>query len=47
MLAQQQTEIAVETLFRRFPEARLDPERPRQWMRTELFRGSTSLPLVI
>jgi cytochrome P450 len=47
MLAQQQTEIAVETLFRRFPEARLDPERPPQWMRTELFRGATSLPLVI
>ena len=47
LLAQQQAEIAVETLFRRFPKAALDTERSPQWMRTAMFRGPTSLPLTI
>jgi len=47
LLAQQQAEIAVATLFRRFPTAALDVERSPQWMRTAMFRGPTSLPLTI
>ena len=47
LLAQQQTEVAIESLFRRFLSVTRDPDRPPQWMRTAMFRGTTSLPLMI
>ncbi len=47
LLAQQQAEIAVATLFRRFQKPRLDPERLPQWTRTAMYRGATSLPLIL
>jgi cytochrome P450 len=45
LLAQQQTEVAVEAVIRRFPGIALDPAQPSRWIRTPMYRGPVSLPL--
>ncbi|MEM4781224.1 MAG: cytochrome P450 [Halalkalicoccus sp.] len=45
-LAKEQTRIAVEALFRRFPDLELDGEREIEWYRNAGNRGPESLPLV-
>lgn len=45
-LAKEQTRIAVEALFRRFPDLELDEERETEWYRNAGNRGPESLPLV-
>jgi cytochrome P450 len=45
LLAREQAKIAVETLFRRFPGLRLDPDRPIEWYRDAGNRGPIALPV--
>jgi cytochrome P450 len=45
-LAMQEAQIALETLFRRMPDLRLDESREIQWYRNAANRGPESLPLV-
>ncbi len=45
-LAREQTRIALDTLFRRFPDLRLDETRPIQWYRNAGNRGPMTLPVL-
>jgi cytochrome P450 len=45
-LAKQETRIALETLFRRMPDLRLDESREIVWYRNAANRGPINLPLV-
>ena len=45
-LAMEETQIALETLFRRMPNLRLDDSREIRWYRNAANRGPESLPLV-
>jgi pimeloyl-[acyl-carrier protein] synthase len=46
-LARLELKIAFETLIRRFPNLRLDPERPPRWRTSAGNRGPKSLPVLI
>jgi cytochrome P450 len=45
-LAMEEAQIALETLFRRMPELRLDGSREIRWYRNAANRGPERLPLV-
>ena len=45
-LVMEQTQIALETLFRRMPGLKLDESREIQWYRNAANRGPSSLPVV-
>ncbi|MEO1068502.1 MAG: cytochrome P450 [Cyanobacteria bacterium J06638_6] len=45
-LAKAEATIALEELFRRFPDLRLDPTMPKQWFDSTRFRGLQSLPVL-
>ena len=46
-LARLELKIAFETLIRRFPDLRLDPERPHRWRTSAGNRGPKSLPVLV
>lgn len=46
LLAMEQTQIALETLFRRLPGLRLDESGEIRWYRNAANRGPSSLPIV-
>ncbi|MGI9114472.1 MAG: cytochrome P450 [Chthoniobacterales bacterium] len=46
-LALEESQIALETLFRRMPNLRLDQTRPIKWYRNAANRGPENLPLVL
>jgi cytochrome P450 len=45
-LARQEAQIALQTLFTRMPNLKLDERRPPQWQRIANLRGPRSLPVV-
>ncbi len=45
-LAREETRIALETLFRRMPDLRLDESSEIQWYRNAGNRGPEALPLI-
>jgi cytochrome P450 len=45
ILARQETSLALETLLARFPNLRLDPDRPAAFTHQAGMRGPCSLPI--
>lgn len=45
-LVMEQTQIALETLFRRMPDLSLDQSRQIRWYRNAANRGPENLPLL-